>query len=465
MYKYQRTVKSVVLIEGIGLHTGDSISMSLIPVPANTGISFTRVDIEGNPVVKADPYNVVDTSRSTTIQEGEARVQTIEHLLAALFSLGIDNLSIEIDGPEVPILDGSSRPFIDMIEKVGVEDLEQTREYLQLNHHITFTDKEKGIEITAFPADEFSVTCMIDYNSKVLGLQYAELHCIDEFKEEISSSKTFCFFKELEMLAKNNLIKGGNLDNALVVVEEPVAEEKLEELSTLLNKPKIAVTKRGYLNNAEIRSDNEPARHKLLDIVGDMALIGMNVNMRIVAKKPGHYGNTELAKKIKKHLMQVKKSADIPVYDVNKEPIKTLEDIKAMLPHRYPFLFIDKVIDMKEDEVVAIKNVTGNESIFQGHFPGNPVFPGVLMVEAMAQTGGILALSAFDDPHNYDTYFLKIDKCKFKQMVFPGDTLIFKMKMSQPMRRGIVVMSGETFVGNKLVCEAELVAKIQKRNV
>lgn len=462
MQEFQQTVSQPVQFNGIGLHSGKEITMTVFPAEANQGLQFVRVDLPDNPTVMANTFNVVETTRSTRIQEGEASVQTVEHFLAALYCLGINNAIIEIDGDEVPILDGSSFPFIEEIEKAGIKQLPNKRPIYTLEKTIEYRDEVNNIQIIAAPADTFSVFCMIDYDSKVLGKQYAELVSIKDFKEDISSARTFCFFNELEYLAKNNLIKGGSLDNALVVVEDPVTDADLDHIATLLNKPRIEVNKKGFLNNTGPAGKNEPARHKLLDIVGDLSLIGEQVKMRIIAKRPGHHANTELAKKIKEQLVKQEKQAKIPVYDVNAEPVKNIEQIKELLPHRYPFLLVDKIVKMDKNEVIGIKNVTGNEQYFQGHFPGNPVMPGVLQIEALAQCGGILALSLQDEPHGWDTYFLKIDNCKFKQMVLPGDTLILKMRFTQPIRRGICVMKGEAYVGNKLVCEADLVAKIQK---
>ena len=462
MHNVQKTVAKPLLIEGIGLHSGEHVSMTIFPAEANQGIRFVRVDLNDNPSVTADPFNVVDTSRSTKLGNDDATVQTVEHLMAAFAYTGIDNALIEIDGVEVPILDGSALPFVEQLEKTGKKDLGEPRKVYTLEKTIEFRDEERDIHLIATPASEFSVFCMIDYDSKILGKQYAELEKISDFKEKIASSRTFCFFSELEQLAKNDLIKGGSLDNALVVVEDHVSDKDLTHISTLLNKPKVEVTK-GFLNNTRPAEKNEPARHKLLDIVGDLNLLNAQVNMRIIAKRPGHYANTELSKLIKKQIIEQEKAAAIPVYDPTEEALLSVEEIKELLPHRYPFLMVDKVISMTDEEIVGLKNITANEELFQGHFPGNPVFPGVLQVEALAQCGGILALKLQEDPHGWDTYFLKIDNCKFKRMVFPGDTLLLKMKFTQPIRRGICVMKGEAYVGKHLVAEADLVAKIQKR--
>ncbi len=462
MHQFQRTVERPLQIEGIGLHSGNHIIMTIFPAEEDQGIQFVRVDLDGNPSVTADPFNVVDTSRSTTIGDGDAKVQTVEHLMAAFAFLGVDNAIIEIDNAEVPILDGSSMPFIEKLEINGIKDLPKKREVYKLEKTIEYRDEENDIHLIATPEDNFSVFCMIDYNSKILGKQYAELSSIDDFKDEIASSRTFCFFNELEYLAKNDLIKGGSLDNALVVVEEPVSEADLDTISSLLNKPKVEV-KKGFLNNTRPAENNEPARHKLLDIVGDLNLINAQISMRVIAKRPGHHANTELAKLIKKQILKQEKEKQIPKYDPSQEPIMRSEQIKKLLPHRYPFLLVDKVIHMTDNEIIGAKNITSNEEFFLGHFPGNPVMPGVLQIEALAQCGGILALSLQEDPFGWDTYFLKIDNCKFKSMVFPGDTLLLKMQFSQPIRRGICVMKGEAFVGNKLVAEADLVAKIEKR--
>lgn len=463
MHTFQQTVSKPVQFTGVGLHSGKQVSMTVFPAEPNQGIQFIRVDLEGNPTVRADAYNVVETARSTKIQEGTASVQTIEHFLAALYYLGVDNAIVEIDGAEVPILDGSSYLFIEKIEETGLKTHPVEKKVYQLKETVEYRDEENDIHLIATPAPDFSVFCMIDYDSKILGKQYAELEDIQYFKSHIASSRTFCFFSELEYLAENNLIKGGSLDNALVVVEDAVTDDDLDRISTLLNKPKVEVNKRGFLNNTGPAGKNEPARHKLLDVIGDLSLIGKRVNMRIIAKRPGHHANTELAKKIKKQLTKQEKKARIPVYDPNKPAVMDIEDIKRYLPHRYPFLLVDKVVKLDKKEVIGIKNITGNEQFFQGHFPDNPVFPGVLQVEALAQTGGILALSLQDDPMGWDTYFLKIDNCKFKKMVFPGDTLILKMSFAQPIRRGICVMHGQAYVGDQLVSEADLVAKIQKQ--
>lgn len=463
MIRKQQTIAKPIQIDGIGLHTGKAISMSVFPADANHGIQFVRVDLTDNPTIFADPLNVVETSRSTKIGEGEATVQTIEHFMAALYYLGIDNVIIEIDGEEVPILDGSAMPFIQHLETAGIKQLQEDRQVFNLEETIEFKDEENDVHIIATPSDEFSVFCMVDYGSKNLGSQYAELAKIGDFKEKIAAARTFCFFSELEFLAENNLIQGGSLDNALVIVEKSVTDSELDRVAKLFNKPKVEIDENGFLNNVGGTEKNEPAKHKLLDVVGDLALLGQSINMRIIAKRPGHYANTELAKKIQKQIKKQMKHAKIPTYQPNEPPVMNIEQVKELLPHRYPFLLVDKIVKMTDDEIIGIKNVTGNEQFFEGHFPNNPVFPGVLQIEALAQVGGVLALSKQEDPYGWDTYFLKIDNCKFKSMVFPGDTLILKMTFTQPIRRGICIMKGEAYVGDKLITEADLVAKIQKR--
>ncbi len=460
---FQTTIKKSVSISGVGLHTGQTNELTFLPAVANHGIKFQRIDLEGQPIIPADADLVTSVARGTTLEKGPASVTTIEHCLAALIGLQIDNVLIQVTGAEIPILDGSSKPFIDLIESVGIEDLEVQREEFELRTNIHYHDPETGVEMLAMPSDRYKITALIDYKSPTLGQQHASLDKLGDFKEQFSQARTFCFLHELEMLIKANLIKGGDLDNAIVVVDRAITEEEIQKLAGIFNKPDIKVVKEGILNNVELRYPNEPARHKLLDIVGDLALVGMPIKAHIIATKPGHKSNVEFAKKLKAHIKAVKNKVEVPVYDPNKKPVYNIQDIKGMLPHRYPFLLVDKIIDLTEKYVVGVKNVTFNEPFFTGHFPGNPVMPGVLQIEAMAQTGGILALNTVDDPNNYDTYFMKIDKVKFRQKVIPGDTLIFKLELSSPIRRGIIEMRGTAFVGDNVVAEAELVAIINKR--
>lgn len=460
----QHTLKTHFTLSGVGLHTGHAVNMTLKPANPGFGIRFQRVDLPGQPVVKADADYVVDTSRGTTLEHDGARVSTVEHLLAALVGLGIDNVLIELDGPEIPIMDGSSREFIDAIEREGVVEQEAHRVVYTLDQNIHFYDPVKNVDMLAVPAPEYQITTMIDFNSPVLGTQHAVLKNMGDFKKEIAPCRTFCFLHELEYLLDNNLIKGGDVSNAIVVVDKVVSEKELERLAHVFNKQKIEVKQEGILNNIQLHYSNEPARHKLLDVVGDLALIGYPINAHIFASRPGHATNVEFAKKIKQYIKKNKHLSDIPQYDPNQPPIYDINHIEKSLPHKYPFLLVDKIIELSDHHVVGVKNVTFNEQFFQGHFPGNPVMPGVLQLEALAQAGGILALNNISDPENYDTYFLKIDKAKFKQKVIPGDTLILKLELLSPIRRGICEMKGQAYVGNKLATEAELVAQIVRKD-
>ncbi len=460
----QQTLQSPASISGVGLHTGQNVTITFKPAAENFGYKFQRIDLEGQPIVEADVDNVVDTARGTTIAKGTARISTIEHALAALAGLEIDNVLIEVNGPEVPILDGSAMPFINLLLKAGIEKQEADKEYYVLKSNVTYEDTARKVEMLAVPSEDFRITVMVDYNSPILGTQHATMYNIGEFQTEIAACRTFCFFREIEQMAKNNLIKGGDLDNAIVLVDKEVGDEELTNLAKLLNKPKIEVKKNGILNNTQLKYENEPARHKLLDIVGDLALIGMPIKGHFLAARPGHAANIEFAKKIKQLIKAEKMKKTAPVYNPNTPPIYDINQISAMLPHRHPFLLVDKIIELSDTHVVGLKNVTMNEWFFQGHFPGNPVMPGVLQIEAMAQTGGILVLNSVPDPENYWTYFMKIENARFKQRVLPGDTLIFKLHLASPIRRGICHMKGEVFVGDKVVMEAEMMAQIVRKS-
>lgn len=459
---FQHTLAAEIAIDGVGIHSGQTVALTLLPAEPNTGIIFKRIDLPGSPTVKADVDNVVETTRSTTIEAAGARVSTIEHLMAALVGCGVDNAVVQLDGPEVPILDGSAAPFVAAIQKVGTQRQDAAKIWYTLQHNISFVDEGKKVEMVALPYGEYRINTLIDFNSPVLGTQHASIGNLARFADEIAPCRTFCFFHELEYLLDHNLIKGGDINNAIVVVDRPVSDMQVERISKIFNKQNVSVNEGGILNNLDLRFPNEPARHKLLDVIGDLALVGYPFKAHVIASRPGHASNVAFARKIKEHIKKNKHRQQIPAYDPSKPPLFDVHAIEKKLPHRYPFLLVDKVIELTEKYVIAIKNVTYNEPYFTGHFPGNCVMPGVLQVEALAQTGGILTIP--DDPENdYDTYFLKIDNCKFKNKVVPGDTLILKMELMNPVRRGICEMKGTIFVGDKLVAEADMVAQIVKR--
>lgn len=462
MSEKQRTLAKEISLSGKGLHSGIDVTLTYKPAPENHGYKFCRVDLPDKPFIDALAEHVTDTSRGTTLVQNNASVTTIEHVLAALHGLQVDNALIELDGPEAPIMGGSSWKFVEAINKAGIVEQKEDRNYFVVKQKITFSDEEHGVDLMVYPDDHFSVNVFIDYNSRILGNQYAILDTIEDFEEEISKSRTFVFFHELEPLFKMGLIKGGDLDNAIVILEKEVDQSEIDRIAKMFHRPGISTHTAGILNNTELRYPNEPARHKLLDIMGDLALVGHPIKGKVVATRPGHYANTRLAKVMRQEMKKAMLKRDIPAYDPSQPPVFSVDDIKKKLPHRYPFLLVDKIIALDETSIVGVKNVTFNESFFQGHFPGEPVMPGVLMVEALAQTGGLLVLSTVEEPEKYSTYFLKIDKVKFKSKVVPGDTIILKMELTDVIRRGIVTMFGQAFVGNKLVLEGELTAQVIK---
>ena len=456
----QSTLKSSFKISGKGLHTGLQINATFNPAPCGHGYKIKRVDLAEEVIIDALAENVIETQRGTVIAKGDVKVSTIEHALAALYAAGIDNCLIEVDAPELPILDGSAIHYVEKIEEVGIEEQAEEKDYYIVKQKIEVVDEKTGASLIALPDDEFSVETMIEFNSPVLSNQFAMLRNLDKFKKEIAASRTFVFVREIEPLVSNNLIKGGDLDNAIVIYDSPMAQETIDKLADLMGVPHKNVSELGYINNKPLVFDNEPARHKLLDVLGDIALIGRPLKGRIIAVRPGHSLNTTFSKKVRREIKR--QDIQAPVYHPNVTPIMDINRIRELLPHRYPFLMVDKIIEKDDTHIVGVKNVSVNEPFFQGHFPQEPVMPGVLQVEAMAQVGGLLVLSMVDEPEKYSTYFMKIDNVKFRQKVVPGDTLIFHLSFMSEMRRGCAVMKGYAFVGEKIVSEAEFMAQIVK---
>ena len=457
----QTTILKPSTLRGVGLHTGNDVTLTFLPAESNFGYAFKRVDLEGEPMIKADANLVSNTQRGTCLEKNGVSIQTCEHVLAALVGLEIDNVIIELDASEPPIMDGSSKFFIEALEKAGVKELDAYREVYVVKDVITYVDEETGSDITIIPSDEYQVTTMVDFGTKVLGTQNATLQKLSNFKSDIANSRTFSFLHELEMLLEHGLIKGGDLNNAIVYVDKPLSEDTMEKLKVAFKKDSISVKPNGILDNLTLHYPNEAARHKLLDVIGDLALTGIRLQGKVIANKPGHFVNTQFAKKMTK-IIKIERRNNMPTIDLNQTPVMDVNAIMDMLPHRPPFLLIDKIFELSPNHVIGSKNVTMNESFFQGHFPGAPVMPGVLIVEAMAQTGGILVLNTVPDPENYLTFFMKIDKVKFKQKVVPGDTLIFNCSLITPIRRGICHMQGYAYANGKLCAEAELMAQISK---
>ena len=458
----QKTLNNKIHFSGVGIHTGVFSNITLIPAEENTGIIFRRNDLENYPEIKADVRNVISTDRSTNLGKDGVEINTVEHILASISGTEIDNIIIEIDNIEVPIMDGSSREFIEKISEIGTKEQSSEKRFFEISKRIEYTDEQSGTEYIALPESDFSVEVEIDYNSKTLGIQQAKLNTISDFKNEISSSRTFCFLHELEQLLDNNLIKGGDINNAIVIVENEIDKDKLSNLASVFEKEDIQVQKGGILNNLELRHENEAARHKLLDVVGDLTLLGRSIKGKIIAKKPGHKHNIQFTKKLQQ-IMNEKINKTQPKVDFSTKPLYDREKIKEILPHRDPFLFIDEIREIGNDSIVGVKHVKAEEEYFKGHFPEAPVMPGVLQLETMAQIGGVLILNTVPDPENYLTFFMKIDNAKFKRKVVPGDTIVFRLSLISPIRRGLCHMHGKGFVNGKIVVEGDLLAQIAKK--
>ena len=457
----QKTLKAPFTIKGVGLHTGQLATVTVKPAPVNTWFVFQRMDVDGHPTIKADVSNVTTTTRSTTLEENGSEVHTTEHLLAALYGMDVDNAIIEIDGPEVPILDGSSKYWVEGILGAGLEEQDEEREYFYLNEVMKYESEASGAEYLAVPDDHYRVTVMVDYHSPLLGTQHASMYHISEFEKDIAPCRTFVFLRELVQLVDAGLIKGGDVDNAIVMIDREISEEDKQKLAKAFDKPAsmLESTNNGILNNLELRFQNEPARHKLLDLIGDFALVGRHIRAHVLTARPGHTGNKDFAKELKKQVLKQKKQIN---FDLNKEAIFNIKDIENKLPHRYPMLLVDKIMELSETHVVGVKNISRNEAVFNGHFPDEAVFPGVMIVEALAQAGGFLVLSTVEDPENFSTYFLKIDGVKFKKKVVPGDSLVLSMELIAPIRRGLANMKATAYVRNQVVAEGELLAQISR---
>lgn len=456
----QMTLKGSFSLCGKGLHTGLSLTVTFNPAPENTGYKIQRIDLEGMPTIDAVAENVVDTQRGTVLGKGDVRVSTVEHGLAALYALGIDNCLIQVNGPEFPILDGSAAMYIDKINEVGIEELNAPKDWYVIRKKIEVKDEESGSCITILPDDEFSLTAMCSFNSKFINSQFATLDKVEDFSKEIAPARTFVFVRDIEPLLKASLIKGGDLDNAIVIYEKQISQEQLDKLADMLHVEHRDATELGYIQHKPLVWENECTRHKLLDIIGDMALIGKPIKGRIIATRPGHTINNKFARQMRRDIR--KHEIQAPIYNPNEEPIMDINRIRELLPHRYPMQLVDKVIYLGATSIVGVKNITSNEPFFQGHFPQEPVMPGVLQIEAMAQCGGLLVLNTVDEPERWSTYFMKIDDVKFRQKVVPGDTLLFKVELLAPVRHGVSSMKGYGFVGERVVVEATFTAQIVK---